>query len=630
MAKARHHRNSEKVKELQHLVVLLIILYIQYERQDEEKSYPLLQDLLMSSELGLTANQEEELHVSNEEWIASLIKKLDVGYEGKNSKDEDDDFSELTESMRLFSIRKQKCNAHIQHKQKYVNLLYVRALKLCSVNNLTAFLYLLVTVAAVDVKSEVDPICGTRALHHAAMHGNLSIAMSLIHFGCSREARDRSGNTPSHYAFMAGHEEVAQFLTNRIKNNRGLRPHDMFKGYQTYLDQQSLSLIRDERERCNDSKELIERHLDHLRETWEAKGGLSNTIKDIHVDFTKVKSSEVRQAITDVVQHLTSEIAKVNKFFDGELVGVGSAADDTRLFCPDEYDFNLVLKNVSGHPGQGLKIELKNSPESERVQKYIELSVERDELKDLMQGSNFTDTFYQTAKRCLKNLRLGDERLIFISPGIEKTQVGINLHMIWMGQEFPLLMIDVDIVPTVEAPWPQQLPQPLLTPSNMNTVYLSKMVGREWRFSFGFAENQIMSKLSSHERRVFLGCKLLLSSLKVSWWVPREAKRQFSFWDKRVFRLSVPDGFVLKNVFFEELQDVQDADLWTDDHLLDRIKSIFSRMCEDDNNSKYQMPRKVMAYFGGNTQLPSFAQGAPDILAFLCSLNKNVTSPAQF
>ncbi|XP_069983140.1 uncharacterized protein [Penaeus vannamei] len=641
MAKERHHRNRQKVIDLQRLIVLQILLYILYEMRSEGTSYPSLQDLLTCSELGLTGNQEEELHVINEEWITSLIRKLDADCEGKNTsgslgKDEEDEFYELSECIRLFSKRKRKSSEYsIKHKHECLDLLYKKALMMCSEENLTAFLYLLVSVAGVHANEEVDPICGTQALHHAAMHGNLSIAMSLVCFGCSKKARDHGRNTPAHYAFMAGHEEVAQFLTDGIENevnSRELRPYDMFEGYNTYLEQQSLTLLhrsRKEQEIYNDGKTLTERHLQHLRETWEANGGLIKTIKDIHVDFTKGESFEIKQAITRVAEDLISEIAKVNKFFEGDLVGVGSAADDTRLFCPDEYDFNLVLRNMSGHPGGGLKIELQNSPESERVQKDIALSAERDDLENLMDGSNFIDTFYNTAKDCLKNLRLDDERLIFISAGIKSTQIGINLRMAWMGQEFPLLMIDVDIVPTVEAPWPQHHPQPPLTPSDTNTVFLSNTTRKEWRFSFGAAENHIMRKLSNCQRRVFLGCKLLLSSLKVSWWMPNETKRQFTFWDKKAFRLSVPAGFVLKNVFFEELEDVQDADLWTDDHLLDRMKSVFGRMCADHSDPKCQMPRKVMAYFGGDTQLPSFARGAPDILTFLRSLDAVPIQPSS-
>ncbi|XP_063615822.1 uncharacterized protein LOC134789018 [Penaeus indicus] len=641
MAKARRHRNRKKVIDLQRLVVLLVILYIQYEMHSEEASYPFLQNLLSCSELELTGNQEEELHDLNEEWITSLIRKLDADCEGKTTsislgKDEEDEFYELFECMRLFFRRECKgSDYNIKHKHGCLDLLYKKALMMCSKENLVAFLYLLVNVAEVPVYGEVDPICGTQALHQAAMHGNLSIAMSLVCFGCSKEARDHGRNTPSHYAYMAGHKEVAQFLADGVENevnNHELRPRDILKRYNTYLDQQSLTLlssIKEEQEIFNDSKSLTELHLHHLRETWEAKGGLIKTVKGTHVDFTKSESLEVKQAITKVAEELISNIAKVNKLFEGDLVGVGSAADDTRMFCPDEYDFNLVLRNVSGHPGGGLKFELQNSPETELVRQHIELSAESSELENLMSGSNFTDTFYSIAKDCLKNLRIGDERLIFISPGVKNTQVGINLCMVWMGQEFPLLIIDVDIVPTVEAPWPQQHPRPLLTPSDMNTVYLSNTTRKEWRFSFGVAENQIMKNLTDHQRRVFLGCKLLLSSLKVSWWAPKETKKQFTFWDKRVFRLSVPAGFALKNVFFEELQDVQDANLWTDDHLLDRMKSVFSRMCEEPSDPECQMPRKVMAYFGGNTQLPSFALGAPDILAFLTSLDALPVQPSS-
>lgn len=74
MAKERHHRNRQKVIDLQRLIVLQILLYILYEMRSEGPSCPSLQDLLTCSELGLTGNQEEELHVINEEWITSLIR----------------------------------------------------------------------------------------------------------------------------------------------------------------------------------------------------------------------------------------------------------------------------------------------------------------------------------------------------------------------------------------------------------------------------------------------------------------------------------------------------------------------------------------------------------------------------
>lgn len=77
---------------------------------------------------------------------------------------------------------------------------------------------------------------------------------------------------------------------------------------------------------------------------------------------------------------------------------------------------------------------------------------------------------YCTVRQCLVNCEPEDKRLAIVLPGVKKTEVGVALSLVWIGEVFPLLLVDVDVVATVRVSWPPALRRPKLMPSTFDSV----------------------------------------------------------------------------------------------------------------------------------------------------------------
>ncbi|ROT68784.1 putative ankyrin-3-like isoform X2 [Penaeus vannamei] len=343
------------------------------------------------------------------------------------------------------------------HENNLDPLLKSAMIKACE-KDMPLFLHLLTCVAGANVSEKIDEVCGGFPLHYAALHNNMSAARYILSQGASPSVQDRFGNTPAHYAYMFGHQEVGDFLKTDIKNNNGLPAESRLKG--------------------------------------------------------------------------------------------------------------------------------------------------------------------------LVNCEPEDRRLAIVLPGVKKTQVGVSLSLVWTGEVFPLLLVDVDVVATARASWPPALRRPKLTPSTLDSVYLNSIGNNEWRFSFALAENAVMKSLTADKRRVFLACKMVLSALKVEKWAPRHVQNQFKYFHGRFFKIPSPKGFLLKNTFFLELEEVTDEEQWTEEHLVERMTSVFRRMCEEHTDPASQEtswePAAVKAYFADLTESPCVGFGVPEILNFLKSLDSQL------
>ena len=110
-----------------------------------------------------------------------------------------------------------------------------------------------------------------------------------------------------------------------------------------------------------------------------------------------------------------------------------------------------------------------------------------------------------------------DTNLTIIEVGT--TGVGVSLTMAWTGFEYPLLHIDVDLVPVIQLPYPEEIPHPPLLnrwiPNNhgpphqivlggktwtipldqVKSAYISADGRGLWRFSTGIVENYCMLKI---------------------------------------------------------------------------------------------------------------------------------------
>ncbi|XP_063612337.1 uncharacterized protein LOC134785836 [Penaeus indicus] len=476
------------------------------------------------------------------------------------------------------------------------------------------FLYLLVHVGGQKVNQELE-VCRASPLHYAARKNNASAARYLVSHGASVEAKDRFGNTPAHYACMYGHRDLGDFLRTNQVNRCGLTAMDLLDGYKNYLnlyelDLKSLSDI-DVRE-TNTVPKKIETRLKELERKWHVYG-IGKAINRVHVNYLQGEAKSIQTAVFNMVNSVKNAVAKKNPLFSGELMMLGSSADNVRLFCPDEFDCNIVLSNLNGYPNKGLHVSLgKMEPNYSGCTTKIIVSSTDADIRNFLNENCFLDTFYSTVKECVSDYEPEDERMAFIPPGVKRTQVGVGLSLAWTGKEYPLLLVDVDIVPTMEAPWPEALPRPPLTPPHLKSVYINSIGNGEWRFSFAQAENEIMRNLTDDQRQVFLACKMVLSSLKLEKWAPKDIQNRFQYFDKLFFTIPSPKGFILKNTFFLELQDFKDDTFYWKDRLQKRIRSIFKRMYKAGTKE----PVKIEAYFAGSTEASCIGYGIAEIESF--------------
>lgn len=629
-------REGDDQREQQQLILFHHVLACEYEHQKEDK----VDHSRWRTVLGWLISALT-VPIDKSSWVAQLCRTLRKSLEVKddvslsrmenNDGDHECDYSSLTEMIAyLYSnydqcMREEKANSLGKKSDALLSDIQRKALKTCCERRLPFFLHLLVTIASVSVNDIVDQDYGLLPLHLAARRNNRSALMYLLRHEAFL-GTDKFGNTFIHHAYMHGHYDIGDMISLSSSNRSGKQPDDLKSAFFTYVENYHVHPedSKIELQKNTSSSQVIQAHLHRLQKEWEEKG-FEKSVREINVDYSKGESAKILELVTSLLGRLMAEVAAMEPIFEGELLMLGSSADNTRLYCPDEFDCNVVLKNISGHPGREVQLTLEtHEVEREGCSKSIHLSSNRDDIKPLLEGSTLLNKFYNVIKRCLLKCDMGDRRLTIAYPGVKRTRVGVGLRLLWLGEEFRILHLDVDIVPIVEAPWPGELPKPSLLSPFLNNVYINSTGDGNWRFSFARAENAIMKSLTPEQQTTFLACKMIMARLKMEEWVPKEARDQYKYFDSKFFRIPSPRGFLLKNSFFFELQTVSEHSLWTKDRMRDRMKSIFRRMCTEFTHpvtgEKTLEPGKVEAYFGQSTQTPECGYGAPDIYLFLDAL----------
>ncbi|KAK4296875.1 hypothetical protein Pmani_030665 [Petrolisthes manimaculis] len=570
----------------------------------------------------------------------------------------------LERLLEVFEIRK-RTNTYDELSVTSVKLIdetLLRAFQVACENDLFCLTHLVLTVGEVGIDTTVEKVSGSTALHVAASHGRLGICNFLLSNEASTRILDHAGRTPAHLAYMFGHYEAGDFLVpgvEEVRDRANSRPRELLVSYKQYMNTYTLDAkLRVKDQEQNVPKTLIHAHLAHLKQSW--RGDIEKAVRKLHVNFTKGEAREVKETLTNELQRLLKKLEITNPLFASHLNVLGSSADNLRLYAPDEFDCNLVLKNIHGFPGGSLSVTVEKLPHHIAQAKHytgsLRVTTSNDQHKDYMDSENFVNLFFDALSSCSVSFEPVDPRLSLILPGIRKTQVGVNVSFAWQGLEFPLLLIDVDLVPVLNIPWPAMMERPPLTPSSVNSVQITSTGDGNWRCSFAAVENLIFRELPERRRVVFLACKLLIMSLKVESWATQDIKEQFTYWDGRKFKIPAPAGFILKSVFLREMEEVQDDTLWEPSRLMERMMSIFRRMCikddgsdsimdgscvtvdndgskshEDSSNSsnvhsnintkclkthKY-FHGKIKAYFGGECEKATVGFSAPDILRYL-------------
>ncbi|XP_063613220.1 ankyrin-3-like [Penaeus indicus] len=618
-------KSSASRREVLEVTFLFLVLCLEFDPQVNSSDYPDERWRTVLSWVLSLHSLDTERYKDKAAWIIKMIDTFREIWRELHSYHEENNPScykyHLDLVGKLYSrflthrdeISKLFGETDNRKQEDYICELLNRAIIKSSEKNMPLFLHLLSCVAGVKFSERIDAVCGGFPLHCAALHNNMSAARYIRSKGASPRVQDRFGNTPAHYAYMFGHQEVGDFLKTDLVNYNGLPAEHMLEGYNQYLKLYKLNsndLQKRKMERDNTASQIIQEHLQNLKRNW-MECSIDQAVKECHVDFTSGEAHEIQTAVTDFIGQVTLSIGEANSLYKGNLHMLGSSGDNVRLFCPDEFDFNIIMQSMEPPFPVNWNGELRDIPENSEVFSALE-------------------DFYYILSRCLVKCKPKNRRLAIVLPGVKKTQVGVALSLVWTGKVFPLLLVDVDVVATVRASWPPALRRPKLMPSTFDSVYLNSIGNNEWRFSFALAENAVMKTLTADKRRVFLACKLVLSALKVEKWAPRHIHNQFKYFHGRFFKIPSPKGFLLKNTFFLELEEVTDEEQWTEEHLVERMTSIFRRMCEEYTDPASQVtswePAAVKAYFAGPTQSPCVGFGAPEIVKFLKSLDSTKTS----
>lgn len=496
----------------------------------------------------------------------------------------------------------------------------LEALLVASRRGLQQLTFLLVKVAGVPVDSVVDPTTGTNALHEAASHGRTGCVVLLLSLGARPLLDERYGHTPAHLSAMFSHPQTHKHLVQSMPSEKprcraGTDPTDIQKNYSHYMKSYSKSKVRSRKtaklEIINDNNKAAE----SLLKTIDFKTLLPN-VQKLAVDYTSGEAKEVKQAVEEELKNILQMVTSVDSTYQGSVVLSGSSADSTRLFCPDEYDVNLVLDKFSD-----VKVEVTELEQAEASLKGHTLRIKILSQEPSLQGNKLISNLYDRVKECLGTYTLKNDRLSLVPPGVIRTQVGVGLSLAWQGREYPLLLIGVDLVPVLEVPWHDQIRRPYLTPDTCTKMHVSNTSDGSWRCSFASMEVEVLKNLEPEERWVFLACKVLLSHMKYEPWMPREVKDKFSWWDSKNWKIPIPSGFCFKNSFLKQLEKKRQRGIEWRENNMSVIMAVFRDMCEDmiDPTTQRQslVPTKVAPYFGGECEGPKLGDSAPEILEYL-------------
>ncbi|XP_071532919.1 LOW QUALITY PROTEIN: uncharacterized protein [Panulirus ornatus] len=538
----------------------------------------------------------------------------------------EEDKNAISSLLRLQSkLFKAYHRSDISHQQQTVSVTKFdmrRILLLVSQLGLVQLAFFLVKIGRVNMKTVVDSLTGTTSLHQAAAFGHTSLIAFLLRIAYSDcSCIDKSGCYPSHLAAMFGHDQAFEYLSLhcainlcRVGNTPPMVRNNFLRYLQQYQKLRDHIPINEKPWLANSRIEAIKYHFQSLNLT-------DILMQNRVIDFKKDEAAEVRYAVMNELNVIMGKVSCINPKFQGKLELLGSAADETRLYAPDEYDINYVIKGLPD-----IKVKVVNLSKQEILLRghtqSVEVHTDNGDIKKLLQNSNWKRKFFHSIEKALRDYHFQDHRLSLVPPGLIRTQVGLGLAFAWQGQEFPLLHVGIDLVPVMKVPWLKEVTKPFLTPSEVNELYLTNIENGHWRLSFAGAEASILSQLEAEERRTYLACKRLLSCMKAEPWMPRHVKKRFTWWDSRYWKIPAPCPFALKNSFLRELEHKRKCGLtWDKEDIVKRMTDIFRRMCElcTDPSTKTEnlVPHKILAYFGGDFERPKWGVGAPEIVAFL-------------
>ncbi|XP_050704003.1 ankyrin-2-like [Eriocheir sinensis] len=388
----------------------------------------------------------------------SLLEDLNIREKSERGK---------KEVLQAQHLQKELYESHEGHERLQLDV-GCSVLKLSVRKGLLQLAYLVVQVGRFPVDEILDNICDTTALHEAASHGKASCVAMLLDVGANPLQCDRYDQTPRHLAAMFGHKSTEQLLAlheaHKLPCRAGTTADQASFNYDTYLksyeklgckERDSLSPIDHhdpERVTCKLMEAI------GVQELWEKAS-------DIRVDFSGGEALEVKAAVMKELQSIAEKIGEKESLYKSDLRLVGSSEDGSKIYCPDEFDVNLVITR------KDVEVGVEKTPEEQVASKgKYKLVLAHAPGLD---GNIVMDKLFLLLQKCLVKHTLQDKRLSFVPPCLSSTQVGVALDLAWQGKEFPLLLVGVDLVPVLELPWHDAIAKPKLMKDKPKTFHVS-------------------------------------------------------------------------------------------------------------------------------------------------------------
>lgn len=496
-----------------------------------------------------------------------------------------------------------------------------RALLVAARSGLLQLTHLLVKVGAVPVDTIVDVTGATTALHQAASHGNSVCVALLLSLGANPQQPDTYQQTPQHLAAMFGHTNTYELLSEHQTGEEptcraGTTASETMANFASYLamynkcgDSARTFLKLEERENSTEATNNLLKGIDLKELMLEAQR--------VKIDFNCSEEKGVKDTVMKELRDLMDKVADMDNIYKGSVALLGSSADGTKLYAPDEFDVNVVLQNVAG-----VSVKVIKQSKSEAAHSGHKLRIEVATDNPNLQQNTLISNLYDVMVKCLITYEVQDQRLSIVPPGLTRTQVGVALSLAWKGTKYPLLLIGVDIVPVVAVPWHDDICRPPLTPEGISLMHLSNTGKGAWRCSFANLEVMVLKELEPEEQQVLLLGKTLLSCLKAEPWMPNHKKTFYTWWSVRPWKIPVPAGFCLKNAFLKKLEEKREKGIqWHERDTIKIVADIFKSMCQDfkePKDDKWKLiPAKTYPYFGGDCEGPKIGNGAPVIVNYL-------------
>ena len=234
-----------------------------------------------------------------------------------------------------------------------------------------------------------------------------------------------------------------------------------------------------------------------------------NSVGEFHLkEECKEEHCLVLKQVFALVSGFVGRLSEIDPRFKCKLFWGGSSAEGTKMWLPDEFDFLMELVELQGKcyfdKNQELTIDEEHPKTWSSLCRHKDsciLSMEK--LKNyittllwkaafLLDRKKYTNILYRL---CLYE---GD-----LQTFIQRTKVGTNLTVYWLGEKYKKLLISIDLTPAIFIPLSKEQLSNVrqhgverLVNNNIHAVpYINYFGEKKWRTSFCLTEVQVMKNL---------------------------------------------------------------------------------------------------------------------------------------